>query len=751
MSFDSVGDRNNTSFVSKLNEALKSIDKDKDDYLKYHQRLVTEYVLQYPHIKGILIYHRMGSGKTLLSVAIADALLKKSNFNRVIFISPKSLHKNFKKDFVKFTKLNPELKDKFTDNAEIEDHLSENYNFVSLNASNMIKQVERVISDVEEKTLDVSKPRKMILNEDLKDSGRKIDISLDNSVIIFDEFHNFLNSLRNGSSNAVQLYDLIMNAKNVKVIGLTGTPIVTDVYAIALGFNMMAGKLPHNQTLFGESYQEFTRNFINNSENIDVRSVSKQRPTIKNKSKFQDRILGLVSYYGADTPEFKELYPVEFDLIVKKVPMAQKQFAAYIAARDKELEEEKRGVFKEQPSRMGKPSGASSSYRVRSRQFSNILYPEYASKSWKDEQGYAHYERYMDKLEDTFFSNDLEKYSPKIVEIITMCSTHLPKDMLPKYKLPKKSLDAISAKRTKLNEKQLKELGSKNYEIGVGPGLIYSQFLDSGIKVLAKALVHNGMTDITNADLSTSVQNKSGNIAMISGDVPAEQRAELIKLFNMPDNVDGSLLCLLLVTATGAEGISLDRGRHIHIMEPYWHWARIRQVITRIIRLGSHTSLVKKDRNVQAYIYLSDYPSKITDKNNKSNINKIMKTEKTTDMSLFLKALENQFLINDFLIAIQQSSIDCTAHYDKDCRICAPNNKTLWYPELDKDLSEPSPCELYTQEKIKTKQIKVNDNIYHYTKQDGDIHIYAFDSELGAYVELDETDPNYYEIYNKIS
>ncbi len=736
---DKIGSRNNTSFTHNLRKTLMSIQQDSGDFLKYHQRIVAEYALKYDGIRGMLIYHNMGSGKTMLSISLAESFIDNTKYNRVIFISPKSLHENFKKDFIKFTKINAAVSSKFKSETDIDDHLDKYYSFVSLNASNMYEQVKRLAN--QDSVLDIT-DKSLVLDEDIhiKSKSRQ-HANIDNCIILFDEFHNFLNSIANGSSNAVQLYDDIMAAKNIKIFGLTGTPIVNDPYEAAIAFNIMAGN--RSETLFGEDYMDFCRDFIENPDALDLDSNVKLPVTIKNKAKFQDRILGLVSYYGADTPDFKKLYPVEMNLLVKKVQMSSPQFAAYTTARDLEIEETKRSFISEKRQRLKKPSGSSSTYRVRTRQISNFLYPEYASKSWKDDRGIARYEKYMDRLrDDCFTKQDLMKWSPKIHEILTQCSLHLSADMLPKFKLPKEKIQKIIERRTELNKGPLSELGAAQYSFGIGPGLIYSQFLDSGIALIARALTANGMIEYCKKP------HAGGTFGIISGDVSAEHRAELVRVFNDPENHNGSILSLLLITSTGAEGLSLDRGRHIHIMEPYWNWSRIRQVITRIIRLKSHVTLDRKDQFVQPYMYLSDYPQKDKD-------TKIIVNEPTTDVTLFEKAIINQQLIDKFLTAIQEASIDCAIHYSdgpnkKNCRMCKPTNRQLWYPDLSKDIYSKSPCE--SEEKLTAKSITLTNSTgkhdYYYTKSGNNIRV--FEKQDHGYVEIYSDHPYYYDITDEI-
>ena len=46
-----------------------------------------------------------------------------------------------------------------------------------------------------------------------------------------------------------------------------------------------------------------------------------------------------------------------------------------------------------------------------------------------------------------------------------------------------------------------------------------------------------------------------------------------------PNNIFGDLIKVFMITASGAEGISLKNVRHVHITEPYWHPVRTNRVI----------------------------------------------------------------------------------------------------------------------------------------------------------------------------
>src|SRR5690349_17325125 len=138
---ENIVERNNTSFMKQLYEAMKAIKVDKTDPLRYHQRIVHEYVMKYQHVRGLLIYHKMGAGKSILAISIAESLLAEEGASwQVLFISSKSLHTNMRGTIGKYKKmLDPSISE-----AEIEEGLKK-YDFISMNASNMIEQVYRAV------------------------------------------------------------------------------------------------------------------------------------------------------------------------------------------------------------------------------------------------------------------------------------------------------------------------------------------------------------------------------------------------------------------------------------------------------------------------------------------------------------------------------------------------------------------------------------------------------------------------------
>jgi len=757
---------NNTNYplaVKNQLEMLEYTDEIKA-MLHFHQFVPKEFFTRNQHIRGLLFVHTMGTGKTRLAVAIADYIRTHETRRKIIVLLPKSLEGNFKKNIKDFTKVNDEI-------------INKKYKFVSLNASNMYKQMSNV--DKSKSETDFEKRLGNFMDDIIKNN------SLDNSLLIVDESHNLFNAITNGSKNGVQLYDLIMRAKNLKLIFLTGTPIINDPFELVPCFNMLRGEIPidfygkvsktkrinrnsvsvddttdvvddtndttidttdvvddtndsdiiggivggsfkreeksNTTVLFSESYEEFEDYFID-----------RENKKVKNREKFSNRIYGLTSYYGDlyfPSHVERQGFPKKLPTIVEKVPMSIEQFAAYSIARNSELEEDKQKKgFKGKNARFSASSGGSSTYRVKSRQISNYDIPEYALGPVRGQKSRL---KFINKIKLDDLQNT-QKYSPKMGKIISNINKH---------------------------HNQL--------------GMVYSQFVSGeGLAIFAKVLEANGWYDFSNTrDESSGFDIKIPNrktYAVLSGSILPEERVNIIKQFNSAENKTGSKINILLLSSAVAEGIDLKRIRHVHIMEPFWNYARINQVETRAIRFNSHEDLPSDERNVQVYIYLSDYPTEITKQINKQTINdetvvQLNAIEQTTDVDLYTKSIDNMKIINDFLHVLSETSIDCALHHKTlpeevkkqiKCKLCSPTDQQLFHPLLTKDMILPSNCIPYGEKKISVKEITLPDTnekyYYKYDPEFKDISLFLFNKKLQGYTLMPRTYYHYGKLIEKI-
>ncbi len=679
---------NSTNYPLAVREQLTQIPYTEEiaSRLKYHQFLVHEFFTKNTHQRGLLIMHDMGWGKTKLAVSITTFYRQIDKRRKIIVLLSKSLEGNFRNTVKDYTQSSDEYVDK-------------NYKFISLNASNMFKQISSVDRSKEE--IEYEKR----LGDFMADVTR--DNSLDNSLLVIDEAHNLFNAITNGAKNATGLYDLIMKSKNLKLIFLTGTPVINDPFELVPCFNMLRGIMhvtePNQSTdttLFSESADEFEEFF-----------VDRGRKTIKNKDKFMNRVFGLHSYYGEFyfVPGKERVgFPKELEPIVERVPMSQVQYAAYAIARLQELEETKLG-YKAKGARFSSSTGGSSTYRVKSRQLSNYCIPEYALGPVR---GAKAREKFIDRItqEDLLNTNT---YSPKMGRVL--------------------------------------ENIKKNART---PGMVYSQFVSGeGIAIFARILEVHGYQNITDVPMVVTEHAihdmqapKLKRFAILSGDIDPEERQTIIGHFNNADNADGSQIALLLLSGAVAEGIDLKRIRHVHIMESFWNYARIRQVKTRAIRYMSHADLPPAQQNVQTYIYLSDYP--LGHPKNKIR-------EPTTDIELYQKSIDNMHIINQFLLALAESSVDCSLHYAKlpesvqktiNCKLCAPDNKMLFHPILTKDMTLPNNCHPYKEKKVTADEIileSTGEKYYYKKNSDGGFTLYNFNKKLNGYTPMPRNHVHY--------
>ena len=141
--------------------------------------------------------------------------------------------------------------------------------------------------------------------------------------------------------------------------------------------------------------------------------------------------------------------------------------------------------------------------------------------------------------------------------------------------------------------------------------------------------------------LTTKYDSNFKYYAIFSGDQSLEEKADILSRLNKDENKHGELISILLISKSGTEGLDLKNVRSIHIIEPFWNFSVIQQVIARGVRYKSHIALPEDERNVQTYIYLSDYNKEMLDneklkiKENKKNKKKLDKIEITTDISMF--------------------------------------------------------------------------------------------------------------------
>jgi superfamily II DNA or RNA helicase len=709
--------RNNTNFPYELFNWLKTVKIESEfDFLTYYQNLVLCYFTKANlESRGLLIYHTMGMGKTLPAVAISMALV---DYDPII-LSSVSLHANFQKEIKMYIELrtarDPEFKLGLMPEDDLNNWIKSRYRFVTLKATNMLSQLSKAMTE-DEQTKAIDK----IYDEKI---GELLSIgSLDGKLLIVDEAHNLFRAIINGSKNSIRLYELIMKSKNAKILFLTGTPIAKEPFELVPCFNMLGGfydasseASSKEKLVLPEKYTDFYRYFVDESNHV-----------IKNKGKFQNRILGLVSYIThtsevgkriglSETATKKIEFPEEKPLIIRYVNMDDKQFTAYLLAREKERAEANRSSKFSKESLHVDPlsvpgKGLSTTFRIRSRQISN------------------YYQVGVD--------------------------TNMPIDEIPADKLS--------------SVKFITMLADINKHEGIC--MVFSQLLNmSGLSVFARYLETQGWTKY-NTEKSTKL-----NYAFISGNMAIEDREKIKNILNSKENQNGELIKVILISEAGAEGLDLKNVRVVLFMEPQWTESKFDQIKHRAIRGGSHVMLPIEKRNVTVLLYLAVKPKNLMnnesnisndkniskdknitndknikndkniskDKNNKVSFETPLEKEETTDVVIYKNSKRSEQLNHSILEAVQEASIECYINGGENCRMCNVTNMTLFDWNITRDMTKDDPCKSFKKVEKQLRSIDINGIQYYWepdTKSPFRFTIYYYSDELSSYKKMTEDD-----------
>ena len=170
------------------------------------------------------------------------------------------------------------------------------------------------------------------------------------------------------------------------------------------------------------------------------------------------------------------------------------------------------------------------------------------------------------------------------------------------------------------------------------------------------------------------------------------------------NNYLGEVIKVMMITASGAEGINLKNTRFVHVVEPYWHMVRVEQVVGRARRICSHEDLPLEMRNVKVYLYVSTLSEK--QKKDEKHIELLIRdTSKldknvpiTTDETLYELASIKQKINNQILNSIKETAIDCSLYQSVNSNsdekiVCygygkVESNAYSSYPSFEKDKLE---------------------------------------------------------------
>jgi hypothetical protein len=428
--------------------------------------------------------------------------------------------------------------------------------------------------------------------------------------------------------------------------------------------------LAYKQTIdyvFPIKQEEFNKIFIDNNDREDIK--------ILNQDLFKRRILGILSYYKTTG---SELFPRVLPERIKYMYMTKNQMKKYVEVRKTEIGmDEKKKKFANRGD-----VETSSVYRAFSRLVCNFAFPDEIKREFPQDI------RLLKKKELSL--NDDDKDNDDDNEDID-----IKKEVAIEYELKLNKALKELRKGNYLEPKNLEENYSPKFanmleDINTSPGtvLVYSQFrVVEGLGIFKEVLNKQGYIEINiikseeygyifeNPDIFDKKYDHKRYVVFNSDRVKTNI---LMKIFNgeftdLPENIKntlpnkgenidqryGILAKVMMITQSGAEGISLKNVRRVLITEYFWNSVRIDQVIGRAIRSCSHMSLPIEDREVTVYKYIMKFTKEQLASN--PTIRK-KDNELTTDQHILLKAQKKEKLIKTFLDMLKASSLDCIIH-----------------------------------------------------------------------------------------
>jgi hypothetical protein len=347
--------------ISREHKTLKEICFPKKYQYQVPQKFLPEFINPDTPYLGVLIFHRIGAGKTCTAISIAENFKKTKT---ILVVLPASLKGNFRNELRSSCGGNDYLTQ--AQRLELKSlHPSDpNYTDILKTSDAKIDKYYTIISYNKFATL-------------VKDN----DLNLRNTVLIIDEIHNMI------SETGIYyelLYDMIKRAPlSLRIILMSATPIFDKPVEIGLTMNLLPLKTPiPTGSEFYNTFIESTytsRGFVYETKNMDL---------------FKQMIRGYVSYYRGAPPY---VFPA-MELFTVRCKMSDLQLKVYNT------------VAKTEHTDMGNylAEDISNSFLIGTRMISNVVFPNEK----------INFEGFNSFNDDDLSMAKLRTYSPKFYKIL---------------------------------------------------------------------------------------------------------------------------------------------------------------------------------------------------------------------------------------------------------------------------------------------------------------------------------------------
>lgn len=612
--------------IQSGDEPTVSLDKLQDELCKFslspNQQFLSNYINPKTPYNGILLYHGTGVGKTCSSVTIAEGFLREAIEMPIYILLNPSIKASFRKNIFDVNKYKNGVPQctgsKYPKDLEMVG--TKNYELLSKNARKLIKSRYNFLGYIEFANLfeKIKKRVEQKFADDLFESVflREIDKKFSNSVVIIDEVHNIKEAGKKEDKLVLRTLKFILqNTKNLKLVLLSATPMFNEAPEIIDLVNLLrlndGRDLIKKRDVFtkggkfksADSYKIFiegTQGYISYLRGEHPGKFPKRLyPNVLPDEQFllTSENMPPNDIFGERIPEKERIKHLK----IVGMPMVGLQLDNYMAMDIPEEGEEK--------------AEGQGSFNIIGMQVSNMVYPNEDTKAKPSENiGIFGLQRMVKRERKKFSWN-----SPEAMNVFSI-----------------ENIADYSAKIAKIVS-----------DVGRSEGIVfvYSRFLPSGVIPLALALEMNGFCKY-GGSLLKGKKRKVDDLSylLITGDKELTGNAyeDYLKIEN--ENKNGEKVKVIIGSESAAEGLDFRFIREVHVMDPWYHFNKIEQVIGRAIRNCSHKDLPAEKRNVMVYLYAS-----IVDGS----------PNETIDLRMYRISERKMKQISDVEFIIKRNAVDC--------------------------------------------------------------------------------------------
>ena len=553
-----------------------------------YQHFVSQYISHKTPYKSVLLYHGVGVGKTCSAITMSESLLTAhDNKEPMIWvIMPQSLKQSFKSQIF-----------------DIDTHTFENI-------------INQCTGDTYVKLLNIYKSsfsNKKVLNTELKkllkgryrlftyDGFAKYiqenykDNVVENKVIIIDEAHNIRSTNKKDKDSFIALTNILTTGINNRLVLLSATPMYNEPRDIFDLFKLMLLNDKRNKLLtkYEKTFNNQKLIIDDNVEELIRKLSSNYISYLRGKNPFtfalklnpENSGISVLKKIPSKDPsnkpipekEAKWLNNIDNGIVTSQLSLSQKTMIEKLGYKDidetdsDDISDNNESKDKNQNMRLLQPMNI-----VYDNEIGNKGFFTFFTKTRESDPLLVKYNK---KYENALMPDDgnLGKYSGKFLNICNII---------------KKSKGIV---------------------------VIYSRFLYSGILPFAVCLEHMGFSrEGTNNILNNASiikdkplydNVKTPKYCILTSDnkeiMGSTNIDALINKINKPENINGELVKVILITPVASEGLSFYNAREIHLIEPWYHFNRPEQIIGRGIRNCRHQNLPLEDRNTTVYLHAS--------------------------------------------------------------------------------------------------------------------------------------------------